>query len=123
MGSDQLIELVSQVSFKLLPIAGLILLIFIILFFKNLVDAMKSLKNTLETTNEQIKKLDKPLETIEDLSNTIDEVHNASKGAIGKSITIVKDSLDTIVEKMKKKHDQNSDTIIIGKEGVEDEKE
>jgi uncharacterized protein YoxC len=123
MGSDQLIELLSQVSYKLLPVAGLILLIFLIVFFKGLIDAMKSLKETLETTNDQIRKLDKPLETVEDLSNTIDKVHNASKGAIGKGINIAKDGLDTVVEKMQKKKENNSGSTIIVEEVVEDEKE
>ena len=121
MGSDQLIELLSQVSYKLLPIAGLILLIFLIVFFKNLISAMKALTKTLETTNEQVRKLDKPLETVEDLSNTLDKVHNASKGAIGKGINIAKDGLDSVVEKMQRKKANNAHTTIV-EEGVKDEK-
>ena len=121
MGSDQLIELLSQVSYKLLPIAGLILLIFLIVFFKNLISAIKVLTKTLETTNEQVRKLDKPLETVEDLSNTLDKVHNASKGAIGKGINIAKDGLDSVVEKMQRKKANNAHTTIV-EEGVKDEK-
>ncbi|MFV0382215.1 MAG: histidine kinase [Breznakia sp.] len=103
MGSDQLIELLSKVSLKVLPILGLVLLIYVIIFFKALIEALKNLTKTLETTEEQVRKLDKPLATVEDLSQTVDQVHVASKGAIFKGIQIAKDSLDVVKEKVSKK--------------------
>lgn len=109
MGSDQLIELLSQVAYRLLPIAGVVLLVYLILFVKELIVTMKALSATLKTSEEQIRKLDQPLETLEDVSLTVDKIHNASKGAIAKSITILKDNFEAMKQKKAEKNDSKED--------------
>lgn len=121
MGSDQLIELLSRVSYYLLPVAGLVLLVYLIIFFKNLIETLKTVNQTLKTTEEQIRKLDKPLDTVQDLSETVDKIHDASKGMIGKSIHIMKDGLDTMKEKFQKNKAEDEEIIIV-EEVVQDEK-
>lgn len=114
MGSDQLIELLSQVSTKLIPVAIFILLIYLILFFKHLVEDIKTLNTTLskankaiDTANEQLRKLDKPLATAENLSETVDMVHESAKSAVRSTIAIVLDNLDNIKSKLAGKKNSN----------------
>lgn len=119
MGTDQFIITISNVCYYLLPVAGLVLLIFLIVFFKNLITAMKTLNQTLVQTNKmveecdkQIQKLDGPLNTVNELSETIDNVHEASKKALTSTIAIILNNLSVIKEKFadKKNSDQNFDT-------------
>lgn len=103
MGSDQLIELLSKLAYYLLPVAGLVLLVYLILFIKALVETMKTLNVTLKTTEEQIRKLDQPLETLDDVSATVDQIHKASKGVVAQAITIVKDGVESMIQKKTEK--------------------
>lgn len=103
MGTDQLIEIVSNVCLKLLPVVGLILLIFIIVFIKHLIDVMKSVNVTLSKTNDlvdeckgQMRKLDKPLSTINDLSETVDNVHESAKTAVNTTINAIVTNLENV---------------------------
>ncbi len=88
MGLDQLLELTSAVSYKVLPILGVIALIFLIIFLRNLCKFMqesmgtvKSLKQTMDITNQHLNLLEKPLNTLNALSDTVDNVHEVSKHA------------------------------------------
>ena len=75
MGLDQLLELTSSVASKALPICGVVVLIFLAVFVKHLIvllknanDAVVKMSKTLETTNRQLETLDKPLNTLNELS-------------------------------------------------------
>ena len=47
-----------------------------------LIETLKtSLEKTLDTANDQLKKLDAPLKTAENISNTVDEVNQTAKEA------------------------------------------
>lgn len=103
MGLDQLLELLSNVSMKALPIVGFIALVFLILFFKHLIEVMKSLnvavkklENTLDTANKDLVSLEKPLQTLSDLSETVDYAHEASKQAVKSSVALVISNLSSI---------------------------
>lgn len=103
MGLDQLLELTSSVSLKVLPILGVIALIFLIIFLKRLVTvvtnanhAVDSMKVTLDTTNRQLETLDKPLNTISELSDTVDAVHEASKTAVKSAAVAIVENFSTI---------------------------
>ena len=67
MGLDQLLELTSNVAVKALPIAGVVVLIFLAIFLKRLVsllnttqDCVQSIKKTVETANKELETLEKP---------------------------------------------------------------
>ncbi len=113
MGTDQFIMIISKVSMYLLPVAGLVLLVFLILFFRHLIVALKSLNQTLLQTTKmvedcdvQIKKLDKPLNTINELSDTVDNVHEMTKSALSSTIALIINNLSAIKDKfMNKKND------------------
>lgn len=114
MGTDQLIELLSEVCARLLPVAGLVLLVFLILFVKNLIIALKTLVVTLTTTNKmiedcniQVNKLDKPLATMNELSESVDQVHTMTKNALTSTIAVILNNLENIRDWIMSRKDKN----------------
>ena len=96
MELDQLLDLLSVVAQKSLPILGFIVLVFLILFVKHLIvllksanEAIISMKTTLDTANKELETLEKPLNTLNELSDTIDTVHEASKTAVRSALVAV----------------------------------
>ena len=71
MTMEQLLYMVSFIAKCLLPVLGVVLLVYIILFVKELIITLKEVTKTLSTVDEQVKKLDAPLKTAEDLSHTL----------------------------------------------------
>ena len=105
MELDQLLNLTSVVANKLLPILGVVALIFLIIFLRKLIALMISsnaavdtMKTTLDTANRQIEALDKPLQTINDLSETIDNVHEASKNVLRSALVALIDNIGNIMQ-------------------------
>jgi len=105
MGTDQLVEVISNLCLKLLPVLGVVLIIFLILLVKHVIDTVKTVNVTLTKTNDlvdeckgQIRKLDKPLNTISDLSDTVDEVHASAKNAVNTAINSIISNLEKVKE-------------------------
>ena len=78
-------------------------LIYLVLLAKNLIDVLKSVTVTLTKTNDlvdeckgQIRKLDKPLGTINDLSETVDNVHESAKAAVNTAINAIIANLENV---------------------------
>lgn len=72
---------IKDIFLCLLPVAGVIALVYVALFLKKLIETLKEVDKTLVLLDDQVKKLDAPLATVEDLSHTVDEVHHATKDA------------------------------------------
>lgn len=103
MGLDQLFELTSQVASKALPILGVIVLIFLAIFIKHLINVMKNaneavihMGKTLDTANRQLESLDKPLHTLNEISDTVDCVHEASKSAVRSTVAMIIENFSSI---------------------------
>lgn len=103
MGLDDLLELTSNVAGKVLPILGVVVLIFLAMFFKHLIQVLKSaneavvsMKQTLDTTNRQLETLDKPLNTLNELSETVDCVHEAGKHAVRSTLVTAIENFSAI---------------------------
>lgn len=79
MSLDQLMEAVSRLAGWLLPVVGVVLLVYLILFVRTLTETLKDLSLTLLTAQNELSKLDGPLNTLDELSHTVDEVHAAAK--------------------------------------------
>ena len=116
MGADQLIEVVSEVCYKLLPVVGFIVLIFVVMFMKHLIDVLKSVNVTLSKTNElvdeckgQMRKLDKPLATVNDLSESIDNVHESTKNAVNSAINVIVANLENVREWLASRKEKKED--------------
>ena len=120
MGLDQLLELTSSVASKALPICGVVVLIFLAVFVKHLIvllknanDAVVKMAKTLEPTNRQLETLDKPLNTLNELSETVDCVHEASKHAVRSTLVAVIENFSSIKDwvfaGMKKEDDRDEE--------------
>lgn len=103
MELDQLLTLTSTVAGKLLPIAGVVVLIYLAIFVKHLVQLMKTaneaactMNKTLETANKELEALEKPLNTLNELSETVDCIHDASKNAVRYSLTALFENFSSI---------------------------
>ncbi|MXQ73934.1 histidine kinase [Clostridiaceae bacterium DONG20-135] len=103
MGLDQLLELTSAVASKCLPILGAILLVFLIIFFRRLIQLLVSAKQaadtadeTLKITNRQLNALDKPLNTLNELSETVDNVHEMSKNVVRSTLVAIIENFSSI---------------------------
>lgn len=79
MSLDIFMSTLARAFSYVLPIVGVIALIYMILFLKQLIETLKQVSKTLDTANDQLKKLDAPLKTAENISNTVDEVNQTAK--------------------------------------------
>ena len=105
MELDQLLNLTSVVAGKLLPILGATVLVFLIVFVRRLIlvltstnEAIGSLKKTLDSAGIQLDALDKPMQTLNDISETVDNVHEASKSVIRSLLSSVIDNVGSLVK-------------------------
>lgn len=123
MELDQLLNLCSTVCMKLLPICGVIVLIFLAIFIKHLINVMKQLNemstklnHTVDVATRELEGLEKPLQTISELSETIDQVHEASKHAVRSALVTVIDNFssikDWVLNHLKKENDEIDEEII-----------
>lgn len=117
MGTDQFLIIVSQFCMYVMPILGVVLLVFLIMCFKHLLVVLKSLDTALvETTktiqdcDAQVKKLDKPLHTVNELSETVDYVHDSTKKALTSTISIVLNNIGNISDWVKEKKQKEENT-------------
>lgn len=88
-----------------LCIAGVIAVIYLILFFKSLIDAVKLLEETLKALNRDMVKLEAPLDTIGQVSNTVNEVQASAKKAAVNTMNLFSTSTERLSEMIKKKED------------------
>lgn len=119
MGLDQLLDLTSAVSYKVLPILGVVSLIFLIIFLRHLcklmkesMETVKSMKHTIDLTSQQLDLLGKPLNTLNALSETVDNVHEASKHAVRSAFVAIMDNFSVIKDwAFKTKSKEDSDIV------------
>ena len=94
MGLDQLLELTSNVAAKALPIVGVIVLIFLVIFVRHLIVLLKSANEAVISM--KLETLEKPLQTLNELSETVDSVHEASKHAVRSTMVMVIENFSLI---------------------------
>ena len=77
-----------------MPVAAVILLIYLIVFVHRLLGVLKNVNGTLKTVDQDLQKLEKPLQTVNELSETVDLVHEASRNAVRSAlVTIIENAL------------------------------
>ena len=93
---------ISFICIKVLPLVGIVLLIYLIIMVKNIITCLKSATKTLDEVNVQIRKLDVPLNTVTEISKSIDHVHDLTKESV-KSISVnIYQALNTIKEQIQR---------------------
>lgn len=129
MELDQLLNLTSVVAGKVLPIVGVVALVFLIIFLRKLIvvmisanDSLTAMKTTLDTANRQLESLDKPLATINEISDTIDNVHEASRSAVKSLCVAIVENFGSIKDSIfsgKGKTPTSTDEVDRGEENGE----
>lgn len=90
MDMNQLLGAIAQLFGYLLPVAGVVALVYLAFLFKQLIETLKEFDKTLVIVNEQVRKLDVPLETIENVSKSVDDVNTKAREVAAKTV----DSID-----------------------------
>ena len=114
MSLDIFMSTLARAFSYVLPIVGVLALIYLILFLRQLIETLKEVSKTLDTANDQLKKLDAPLKTAEDISHTVDEVHQSARSAIVSAAGVVGENIQTCKDwlqskKSKKKTSDNKE--------------
>ena len=87
MQLEEFFNTLSFICMKVLPLLGVILAIYLILMIRNLIVCLKSASKTLDEANNQLRKLDVPLNTVSEISKSVDHVHDLTKESL-KSISV-----------------------------------
>lgn len=111
MSLDIFMSTLARAFSYVLPIVGVIALIYLILFLKQLIETLKQVSKTLDTANDQLKKLDAPLKTAENISNTVDEVNQSAKEAFVSVMSLLSENVQNAKEWFQNKKN--------GKESIE----
>ena len=103
MTTDPFIEFFSELCSKLLPIIGVIVLIYVILLLRKIIQFFVSMQKTMITVDstvsvveEQIRKLDAPLNTVTEFSQTLDNLHEMSQNAVKSALLALISNLNVI---------------------------
>ena len=103
----------SKVANYILPVLGVILLVYLIYFVRTLIDTLKDLSITLLTTEKEISKLDGPLNTVNELCKTVDDVHASTKKMANKVSQVIVENFETVKSwftDINKKEESNKET-------------
>ena len=96
MTLDSFLILLSDTAWKLVPVVLVVLLIYVIILLRHAIELAKQSKQTMHTVQDDLKKLDKPLQTVNELSETIDLVHEASRNAVRSVLVTIIENASSI---------------------------
>lgn len=89
-----------------LCVAGVIAIIYLVLLFKSVIDTMGELQETLKAVNRDLVKLESPLDTVGQVSNTVNEVQASAKRAAMGAIDVFSKGTEMLGGKLKKQTGQ-----------------
>lgn len=110
MSIDAVMSALARLATYLLPILGVVVLVYLIFVLKGVLVTLKDLSKTLNAAEREINKLDGPLATVEELSKTADEIHHATKKAVTSAINVVTENADNLKTWLYSKKNTASDT-------------
>lgn len=110
MSIDAVMSALARLATYLLPILGVVVLVYLIFVLKGILVTLKDLSKTLNAAEREINKLDGPLATVEELSKTADEIHHVTKKAVTSAINVVTENADNLKTWLNSKKNTASDT-------------
>lgn len=110
MSIDAVMSALARLATYLLPILGVVVLVYLIFVLKGVLVTLKDFSKTLNAAEREINKLDGPLATVEELSKTADEIHHATKKAVTSAINVVTENADNLKTWLNSKKNTASDT-------------
>lgn len=122
MTVDVFFSTIAKVAGWCLPVLGIVVLVYVILVLKELLQTVKNATKMLETSEQQIRKLDAPLSTAESISHTVDEVHETTKKAVKTAAGAIAKNVDQIKNWVNAKK-TNTEDITDGRPSDEIQKE
>ena len=119
MQLESFFESISFISLKVLPLLGAVLLVYLIIMIKNVITCLKSATKTLDEANNQLRKLDVPLNTVAEISKSVDYVHDLTKESIKsvslslyQSINMLKEWINNLLHKTKEEVSETVEEVI-----------
>ncbi len=120
--SGDFIDLLSAFSKQLLPIIGVVALIILCMalwelvkFIKGLDTTVSKVNTTIDSVDKSIDKLQVPLNTLEDISYSVDSVHEFTKNTIVKSVDMITENFAVVKDwasSLFKKDDHDESDIV-----------
>ncbi len=98
MQLESFFESISFISLKVLPLLGVVLLVYLIIMIKNVITCLKSATKTLDEANNQLRKLDVPLNTVAEISKSVDYVHDLTKESVKSVSTTIYQNMNQVKE-------------------------
>lgn len=98
MQLENFFESISFISLKVLPLLGVVLLVYLIIMIKNVITCLKSATKTLDEANNQLRKLDVPLNTVAEISKSVDYVHDLTKESVKSVSTTIYQNMNQVKE-------------------------
>lgn len=99
--SADFLTLLSEFAVQVLPVVGVVVLVLLAKIFLELLKVVRGLDTTVDKVNHTLDgvdrsmdKLQAPLNTVENLSYTVDNVHEFTKNSFVKSVGLVNENLD-----------------------------
>lgn len=120
MQLEEFFNSISFVSLKVLPLLGVVLVIYLIIMVKNVITCLKSATKTLDEANIQIRKLDVPLNTVAEISKSVDYVHDLTKESVKsvsatvyQNMNAIKEWFNHLLHKTKKETQEVSKEVVV----------
>lgn len=120
--SGDFIDLLSVFSKQLLPIIGVVALVILCIalwelvkFIKGLDTTVSKVNTTIDSVDKSIDKLQVPLNTLEDISYSVDSVHEFTKNTIVKSVDMITENFTVVknwATSLFKKDDHNESDVV-----------
>lgn len=116
MQLEQFFESISFICIKVLPLLGVVLTIYLIIMVKNVITCLKSVTDTFNEANHQLRKLDVPLNTVTEISKSVDYVHDLTKESLKtvstslyQYLSALKDWIYQLIHKSEKEDIENNE--------------
>lgn len=89
MGMEEFFTVLSDICLKILPVVGVVLFIYLVVLVHRLLQVLGSVHKAVDSANQtiheveiQVRKLDGPLQTATEISDSVSKVHQMSEHAI-----------------------------------------
>lgn len=93
---DELLITLKDICILLLPILGAVVLVYLILILRKLLVTLTKVNQVITNVDGKINQLEAPLNTVTQLSHTIDGVHEASVKGVNSAIEFIVKNMGAI---------------------------
>ena len=121
---DQLLLSLKEVCELLLPVMGVVVIIYLALLFRKLIQLLTKAETLLNNVDNKVTRLEKPLDTVESICGTIDNVHVATVNGVNGAIDYIVHNFSTIMDWFKEVIEKRKgNTVYYHEESVNTEGE